>query len=285
MVLPRRQRGIALITALIITAIAVVLASAMLWQVHLSQRRSANILFADQAYQYLRGAEDWATWILRRDAEQNKFDALNEAWATPLTGLAIEGGQLSGQLTDLQGKFNLNNLAAGLAYRKQFGRLLDALQITAPIEGAIVDWVDADSQQVDINGAEDGYYLRQKPAYRTANTLFESVSELRLVKGITPEIYAALTPHVTALPIGNTPINVNTATAPVLYSLFPNPGEVDIQRILEMRQEQPFESINAFKQHAMGPSTTPIAVNIGVNSNFFLLHTRANIGSLGITMY
>lgn len=279
------QRGVALITALIITAIAVVLASAMIWQVHLSQRRSANILFFDQGWQYLRGAEDWATWILQRDVENSNFDSLTEAWTTPLAGLAIEGGQLGGQITDLQGRFNLNNLRFtqpnNQLYKQQFNNLLTALGITAPITDAIIDWVDANSEQAGAGGAEDSYYLGLTPAYRTANAPFESISELRLVKGVTPEIFSTLAPHVTVLPAeaNATGININTATPPVVASLLEPPSPRTVQTILELR---PFKSPQALSSAA---KPGEFLIPPGVESHYFLLHTQANIGSLRISMY
>ncbi len=51
-----------------------------------------------------------------------------------------------------------------------------------------------------MEGAEDEYYAAQTPAYRAANRPMSSVSELRAVAHMTPEIYRALLPWVTVWP-------------------------------------------------------------------------------------
>lgn len=289
------QRGAALLTALVVVALAVIIASAMLWDAHLGQRRTANILFGDQALLYGLAAEDWAAQILRRDRAETETDHLGEAWATPLTGLPIDGGQLGGQLEDLQGRFNLNNLvdSQGVSrpdYVAQFRRLLDALGITAPIQDAIVDWLDADQEPASLNGAEDGHYLRKTPAHRTANRAMSSVSELRLVEGVTPEIYAALEPYVTVLPVygiagvdSPTRINVNTAPAPVLMSLSSGIDGALAENLVTLREERPFDSPTDFQGQLGGVQVQANLVTI--ESYYFRLRSDVAIGTVTLSMY
>lgn len=294
-----RQAGVALVTALVVVAIAVVIASAMLWQSQLAQRRSGNIQFQEQGWQYLRGAEDWAGHILRRDAEQDEdSDHLGEAWAQPLAGLPVTDeagttiGELSGRLEDLQGRFNLNNLAfsSGEALERQrnrFRNLLNALEITEPIEYAVQDWVDPDQEPSGLSGAEDGAYLRRTPAYRAANRPMQSVTELRLVAGVSPEIYARLAPHVTALP-AFTPINVNTASLPVLLSLADVCDPGTLPELAESRLEQPFRQPQEFLDACgaeAGRDGGPPAGELAVQSGFFMLHGELAIGSLRLSLY
>lgn len=106
------QRGVALIIALVITTIAITLASAVVYRQQLHIRLTGNIASLEQAYQYSTGMEDWAGTILRADYEDNpNIDSLDEDWATLLPPIPIPGGNMNGQLYDLQARINLNSLA------------------------------------------------------------------------------------------------------------------------------------------------------------------------------
>src|SRR5690606_12860014 len=245
-----------------------------------------------QAYAYALGAEDWAAQILRRDKQGSATDALTEAWATPIAGLPIEGGQLGGQLEDMQGRFNLNSLiqndgTPNQSAANQFRRLLNALGIDAPLEKSVADWLDADQRANFPGGAEDGDYLRLTPAYRTGTGMMASVSELRLIAGVTPEIYAALAPYVAALPYRDTLINVNTAPLPVLQSLTDGLDPARLEELIASRQEKPFATSQEFYGIA-GIRTTdrdqpPPPVE--VSSNFFRLHAVVSIGNITLNLY
>lgn len=289
-----RQRGAALITALVIVALALILVTALVWDTHLAVRRAGNIKFFTQAYAYALGAEDWAAQILRRDRQGTETDTLTEAWATPIAGLPIEGGQLGGQIEDLQGRFNLNNLVSETTEGsqvnpvavQQFRRLLNALGINAPLEPAVVDWLDSNQQANFPGGAEDGDYLRLTPAYRTGTGMMASISELRLIAGVTPEIYAALAPYVATLPLRNTAINVNTAPLPVLQSLANGLDPAMLEELIASRQENPFTTPERFLGAANiqtdNPAEQPL---ISVTSQYFHLHAVVNIGNITLNLY
>ncbi|MCP4699237.1 MAG: type II secretion system minor pseudopilin GspK, partial [Gammaproteobacteria bacterium] len=145
----RRQKGIALITALLIVALATISAAAMVSRQQIDIRRTSNVLNLDQAYLYALGAEEWARRILIRDRNNSKIDHLSEDWAIRLPPTMVEGGGVSGHLQDLQGRFNLNNLVengkAVPAEIKRFQRLLAALDLPVELAQAVTDWIDADS--------------------------------------------------------------------------------------------------------------------------------------------
>ncbi len=104
------QRGVALVTALLVVALATVAAVAMASRQQLDVRRTANLLQGDQAYVYAQAVEDWARVVLKRDAEDNQIDKLDDDWAQRLSPIVVPGGQVDGFIIDLQGRFNLNNL-------------------------------------------------------------------------------------------------------------------------------------------------------------------------------
>ena len=104
------QAGVALITVLLIVFLASVTATSLATLQQLAIRRSTVLQHQQQAWLYTLGLEQWAMVILARDRQDNKTDHPGEEWANlPLT-LPVEGGELSGRLSDLQGCFNLNNL-------------------------------------------------------------------------------------------------------------------------------------------------------------------------------
>ena len=106
-----RQRGVAVITAMLVVAIATMLAVNLMWDATLDQRRTLAALSADQGLMFLQGAEAWAGDILRQDlVDSPEADHLGEEWAVELPPLPVEGGVITGRLEDLQGRFNLNNL-------------------------------------------------------------------------------------------------------------------------------------------------------------------------------
>lgn len=219
-----RQRGVAILTAMLVVTVGTILAVNLMWESQLDQRRTAAALAADQGLMYAQGAEAWAADILRQDlVDSPDSDHLGEEWAIELPPLPVDGGVISGRLEDLQGRFNLNNLVAPdgaedeLA-RLQFERLLATLEIDPTLAGAVIDWIDPDIEIRFPTGGEDAAYASTDPPYRTPNSMVTSPSELMAVAGFDAETYARLAPYVTALPSGTT-INVNTASEVVLASL------------------------------------------------------------------
>ena len=109
----RTQKGVALITALIITMIAVSLAATVIYRQQIQIRLSSNIGHLEQAYLYANGMEDWAGTFLKKSYEDHpKFDSLEDDWANDgkLISLPIDGGVMNGQIFDLQARLNLNSL-------------------------------------------------------------------------------------------------------------------------------------------------------------------------------
>lgn len=217
--LPLKQRGVALITAVLIVALATILAVNVGFNGFMDQRRSATRYALDQGFQVAVGAEAWAADTLRRDAiESPKQDDLTEEWATPIPPIPIEGGEVAGFLEDMQGRFNLNSLVVRqgeqlrpdpLAIRR-FERLLEILELETKWAGVIADWIDTDGQAGFPDGAEDSIYTSQTPPYRTAEMPITRTSELLALAEFGLDRYRKLEPYVTALPMG-TPINLCTA--------------------------------------------------------------------------
>ncbi len=275
------QRGVALVTALLVVSLATVAAVAMATRLQVDMRRTANLLHGEQAYAYAIAAESWACVILRRDAGESEHDALAEDWATALPPIAVEGGFVNGHIYDLQGRFNVNSLVGTdgkpderqLAY---FQRLLTVLGLEPALAPALLDWIDADINAISPDGAEDDSYLLAQPPYRAANRPLASISELRLVQGYTAEVMAVLAPHVTALP-GPTAINVNTATPVMLQALHEQLTESDVEMLLADRGEDGYTEMNAFMA-SDALAGLELTVDLDVKSEWFSVLTDVTVG-------
>jgi len=162
----------------------------------------------------------------------------------------------------------------------RFTLLLQALQLPPELLPAVLDWLDADSDMRFPNGAEDEYYTRLEEPYRAANGPLADVSELRLVRGITPEIYAKLAPHVCVL--GNSvPLNVNTAPAEVLMSAGPGIDRPTADLLVESRGIQPWADVASFLKHPLLAGRPLLAQGLTTRSTWFELRTRIE-GSAGV---
>lgn len=288
---PRRQEGIAVITAMLIVTIAAVLAVEMVWETTLDLRRTEGLLGWDQARQFAYGAEDLVAKILREDAERasaEPADWLGEDWAQPAV-FSLDQGMMSGNVIDLQGRFNLNNLVQldgrrdDTAY-ELFQRLLAALDLDQSIADVVVDWIDPDTS-ASFNGAEDDAYTSMDPPYRTANFWFTNVSELRALRGVDADVYERLAPHVAALPRRQEPtrINVNTATVAVLQSLGESITPANAEQWMSDRLEEPFsEDLSAFAGF-IDPALP--ARHLGISSGYFALQGTVSIGTTRLAMY
>ncbi len=278
-----KNRGVALITVLLVVALATTAAVAMSSRQHIDIRRTENTLFIGQAAEYLYGVELWSQQILAKDRQDNKTDDNSEAWATRLPPLPIEGGYVSGQLEDLQGRFNLNNLQqgkeAGKREQARLRRLLAQLEINSGLINILLDWIDSDQEARFPEGAEDGYYLTLQPPYRAANRLLQSSSELMLLKDMTQKKFNKLKPFITTLP-QITAINVNTASVEVLMSLADNLSLTDIQALVKKRKDKPYAKIEDFLAEKAFVAKNIPAAGLSVSSNFFMLHAETGIGTL-----
>ena len=253
--IPRKsETGAALLTVLMLVAVIGVIAAASLERMKIATRQSINMAAIDQARAYGFAAESVALSrvadLVGRDPGKTTLDG---DWQGREIPFPIDGGTATAKLLDGGNCFNLNSVVTGdvstrLGARpvaiEQFAALMIILGIQPNdarlLSLALADWVDSDSTPLS-GGAEDGSYARAEIPYRTANTLMVDASEIRLLAGMTPEIYATIRPWVCALPITElSPINVNTllpAQAPLVAMLIP--GKLNLQIAKQMIDERP----------------------------------------------
>lgn len=224
------ERGIALLLTLLVLTLLV----AMILEFDAEARREYRdaAAFRDnfKATVLARASVQAARGVLQQDFLKDKqtgqaFDALTDLWAFPITNYVIGDGLLNAKIEDERGKLNLNDLAvsgnpiAKKATIGRFKRLFAFVQINPDLVDAIVDWVDQDDIP-EPSGAESLYYQTLRPSYRAANQPLQTLLELRLIKGMTPEILAKLSKLVTVYEsVGDSMVNMNTADAFVIQSL------------------------------------------------------------------
>ncbi len=256
----RKQRGLALLMALMIVVIATTIAVSIIYEEKFTIRKTGHIYLMDRANLYAVGLEDWARIYLREDRQESTVDSLDESWASGIPGLPIEGGYLNGYLEDEQAKFNLNQLVISEVALKRFERLCDNLGVEGNFIPALMDWIDADFDIRYPDGMEENY-----ESYRVANREMADISELLLVHNVTPEIYDKLKPHITALPTPTT-LNVNTMSEVIFQSLG---SEGEVSKFIEERDDSPYDSIGDFIERLQIPVEED---GLSVDTNFFRAH-------------
>jgi len=287
-----RQRGVALITAIVVVAIATVLAVRIGTRAAMDLRRTAGLVALDQGWHVALGAEAWAIEMLSEDHKDNaEFDHLGEAWAQPLPPLPVDGGELRGALEDMQGRFNLNNLVGperepDVANVERFQRLLLLVGAQPRWAGMMADWIDENSMP-EQDGAEDGTYLSQNPPYRTANGLVATTTEMMALPGMTRDEFERIRPYVAALPAG-TAINLCTAKAPVLAALAETGGAEFTEELLATNRKEGCYPTQEFLPSMVGDPLAQDLINsktVTETTNWFRAVTAVRIGTSEFTLY
>jgi len=286
----RRQRGAALLAAMLTVTLVATFAAAALWQ----QWRSVEVEAAErariQSAWVLVGGLDWARLVLRED--RGSPDHLGEPWAVPLeearlssflaadrnntadTGPEVLDAFLSGQIVDLQSMLNVNNLVANNQVSpenlQRFARLFEQLGLPhAQLEQL------ANNLRFALDKSADNLSNPQAP-------LAPQRVEQLVWLGLTPETVAALQPYVTVLPPGSgTPVNLNTASAEVIHAVL-GVSMADAQRLVTVRQSAHFQQpVDA--QRAIGASDETFAAGqaaVSVNTTYFEIRSRLRLDQL-----
>ena len=283
----KTQAGAALLMAMLIVTLVATFAASAMWQ----QWRAVEVETAErghvQSAWILVGALDWSRLILREDGRSGGADHLAEPWAVPLqearlsTFLAADKNVsqvddastdtteafLSGQISDLQGRLNLRNLtgtatdqAGALA---QFARLFERLGLPRQELALLASGL----QRAQAAPAEDGS--------ADAPLMPPTVSQLGWL-GLTPATIAALSPHVTLLPV-RTPVNINTANVDVLMAAIEGLDMASAQQIVQTRETRHFRSLEDARP-LLGASYDRAAGSLAVASSYFEVRGRLRLG-------
>ena len=314
-----RQHGLALITALLVIAIAFTAVSYIASNQTVWINQAQNLIDRAQtnavAYKYIQLAMEQLSEDARLN-EKNKisYDDNSAAWNNWPSKDVIKddkdleslGATLDGKITDAQAKFNLNSLldwqtnpqippTDSFANMQTMRNILTNLipGLNKDLIDAMLDWIDPNDEPPRTNGAEDIDYTHVAPPrlpYRTANQAFTSVDELRLVKGFDAEIVDTLNKEniLTALPtkmngttVVPTPVNVNTASLEVLRALFPTLTSTTVKDFTASRPYKDVAEVQQKNPQLTPPGTTAPAIkNYGFSTSYFEVEVTVIIGKI-----
>lgn len=258
----RRQRGTALVMAMLVVAISVLLVSAAFERQSALARQVENEVAYAQARTLLIGAVDWARVILREDARTSAVDHLAEPWAVGLeqTRLENEGGDpayIAGAMRDAQGRFNLRNvsgpngpIASEVAV---LGRLLEIAGGNAALAAPLAARIHAALNPTTEPGVLPG-----------------TADEIRLDDPALKEAMARVRPFVSLLPEPS-PVNVNTAPAEVLAARFTNLSLADARTLVTSRDGAYFRDVSDFMNRIPGLQPEGAQGQVSVDTQYFLL--------------
>jgi general secretion pathway protein K len=292
-----RQRGVALLVAIVIFAFATLLAAAITYNKAMTARRAAATFTLEQALQAGMAAEALAAIVLEKDADDPRTETTQD-WAQEQTPVEIEGTGIwiHAKLEDLSGRFNLNSVIKwdptqnkfipDLHQLEIFHTLLADLDIDQRYADLLVDWIDPDNMPTGSGGGEDTLYLSQVPPYRPPNTFITHTSELLALPNFGRDNYKKIAPYVAALPNGEK-LNVCTASGMVLdASRNNNQSEFAGTDLAQQREKGCFPLKTVFTS-VIGDATkkTEVDNRTEETSQWFRLRTDIRIGTAEFVLY
>jgi general secretion pathway protein K len=291
------QRGVALIVAILLVALATIIAATVGYENAMAARRGTATYAFDESLLVSQGAEALAAYGIRQFFQSDpNHTYIGQGWDKPVGPMeVVPGVMLEASLEDMQGRLNLNNLVnkdgtPDPLYVAAFTQLLQLVGIEPKWAPMVVDWIDADIVPQNVDGAEDSVYMGQMPPYRTPNRYITSASELLALPGFGRDRYLALAPYVTALPYA-TAINVCTAKDKVLDA-FLAAGQTDFSSSAGQLDKNRSTSSGCFPSLAnyQAAFTNPKGWSAASryfreNSKYFRLTSFITIGSAQFSLY
>jgi general secretion pathway protein K len=200
----RRDRGIALVIVMLVVFVLAAIAGGFAYSMRVEMRLARNSNY-DADLEWLgRSGVELARFVIAEQAKipnEGSYEALNQKWAgglsqntnSTISDISLENyqlgaGTISVKIIDQERKFNIN-LADDAIIRQALLLMMGVDASSFPeVVDSILDWIDLDNDP-HLGGAESDYYLGLTPAYSAKNGLIDNLSELLMIKGITPEMY------------------------------------------------------------------------------------------------
>lgn len=298
---PARQRGVAVVTALLLTTLAVSIVASLFWQQQVQVRSMENQRLHFQTRWILRGGLDLVRLVLRQDYMDSRgITRADGIWATPLAETRLDqfvererlegesfDASISGQTYDAQSRYNLANLAieggAGGINRAQlavFTRLLQNLQLNPALARVVATQV-ARSQGAGLVAQPPGApNPNVEPVQAGSNQPMKMlrVEDLLSVAGFDQKAIEKLREFVVVLPQAQTAVNVNTAAPELLAALGPGMAVAEGQALVAARKRTPYINKQAFEAQltSLG-KTLDQNVEVAPGSDFFLVLSRVKL--------
>lgn len=267
-----KQKGAVLISALFITALSVIIATALILSQRLLIHRAALVMGSDSMYLALQGVQDWAENVILQHSDLQQTKSFH---------LQLNGIQLTGKIYAEQGLFNINALASSRHF-SHFVRLLRAVMPTISTQRANIIANNINQWLVPSNS--DNYYLHLKPSRRAGHHLMVNISELRDVRDITPAIFTALKPYITALPNQHYKIDINYAPVPVLMSLNKHITRTKAEALRACRQKNDFFKTIANYIQFCNVTLLKNSKNVTTVNHYYLVKSKASYNAQRLTL-
>jgi len=276
----KRERGAALIIVLGLVALIGAWASTAAYEDMISLRRAENMQDAMRALQGSQSVLALALKALRQDAAKTITDNLDEEWAQQTPPFPIDQGVVTGYITDANRYLNLNDLVndqgqLDVAVFTRLQVLFTRLDLDPGLVAVLADWMDADDKPIGPAGAEDASYYDQP--YRAKNARLDRWSELTMLKGFDARVLKKLSGIVVVRTVaqgGVSTVNLNTAGATVLQTIFPTMSGADAETLIAGRPYPDVGTAIANQPWATGVNQA----NLSVASDVFMLRTEARFG-------
>ncbi len=296
--LPGRQRGMALLVAILLVALGTILAATIAYENAMTARRGAATFAFDETLVISEGAEALAAYGLRAVKKADPTTTnLTQAWAQPVGPLEIVPDvMLDATLEDVQGRFNINSLVkddgSGMpdpVAQAAFINLLQIVGLEPKWADFVIDWIDPSFTTSTPDGAEDSVYMGQNPPYVMPHKYITSTTELLALPEFGRDRYMKLAPYITALPPG---VKVNICTAPgaVLDAFMTGRREfsADPDALAKNRAGAPgcFPTASEYQAAFDSPDNyTKAQAQFAQTSNYFRLTSHITIGSAEFNLY
>jgi general secretion pathway protein K len=283
----RGERGFALVITLVITALLIALLAEFVNEVYVDTSHSHNFVASQQAAILAESGIEGGKQLLKYSAVlrmgQN-YSSLTEIWAKPQSYDAGEG-TVTISIEEESGKLNLNSATNDTGVNNPLTevakRLVLNLKLSSDLVDVLMDWVDTNDQPRP-GGAESSYYSTLKAPYKAKNARLDSVEELGLLKGFTPEVLAKLRPLVTVYgntdsSMESTAVNLNTAPREVLLALDDAMSEDLVQRILDYRKTSVIKIDTAKTITGLDTVLPKISTKVTYGGTVYRIHAEGKV--------
>ncbi len=285
----RRQRGVAVITALLLTTLAVTIVASLVWQQQVQVRTMENQRLHLQTKWILRGALDWARLVLRQDGIDNPtFTSLTAVWNTPLAETRLDqyierervqgeifDATLSGRIIDATSRYNLTNLAAGPQVSPEHLKIFKRLLVNLKIDPVLAERA---ARAVAESSAPLPQQVGGPPVIvRTKSPLpMTQLDDLLTVQGFTVPIIDKLREFVIVLPTAAATVNVNTAPPEVIAALVENYSVAQATALVARRKQAYYRQLSDFTAQLYGERLT-LDTSVDVKSEYFLVLSKVRL--------
>jgi general secretion pathway protein K len=298
----RQEKGMILLLVLVVVALLSALVTEFAFSTLVDLRLTETFRDSTKAYYLAKGGVQAGRMLLAEDKrldglKKKPFDSPTEFWGqNMITNYPVGGGFVTVSITDLDGKINLNDLVKTdnpqtVTVDRVF-RLFDELGLpnAAALTACLIDWIDSgdstytliqtDGRNIPTEGAEESYYMSLAKPYHCKNGPLDSLDELAMVRGFTPDVIRTISPFVCVR--GSGTININSAPPEVIMALAA-PGTIDrdtVDAIVEYRKTTPIVDIQEDLKSLPGVDANVLSIlasNMGKTSSFFRIESRATV--------